>query len=551
MPARLSIALSPDQKRAYDTVCQDMQAAGQGRHLLFGVTGSGKTEIYLRLASLARDMGKQTIYLVPEISLVPQLAAKAQQWFYRQVAILHSNLTPSQRFAEWQRIREGEVMLVIGPRSALFAPVKDLGLIIIDEEHESTYKQSEPEPRYDARKTAETLARLWRATVVRGSATPDLESLYRAERGEIRVSLLPERIGARPMPPIQWIDMNREMKEGHPYPVSRLLLGALRERKGKGEQAILLINRRGYHTYVLCRDCGKSLECPRCSIPLTYHRYAAPEKMICHYCGYQSGLWEACPHCGGKMLQFMGTGTQRVMDYLQREIPSLSLLRLDMDSTAKAGSHNEILKMFQEGRADALVGTQMVAKGFDFPRVTLSAVLHIDGVINLPDYQGSERAIQLILQTAGRAGRGPLPGEVMVQTFYPENPVLKLAGAYDYMAFYRNEAALRKALDYPPYKKCARILVTGASDEDVEGRLAEIAGYCRAILPAEEAGAIFWLGPAKAPLERINNRWRRHLILLADRWAPLAHCLGAVKNKAAAWGEEPRIILDMEPKSFM
>ncbi len=560
MEASLSRDLSPAQHQAFDTIKRDIDEGTRNQYLLFGVTGSGKTEVYLRLAATAAAKGRQTIYLVPEISLVPQLAAKARQWFEGRVAILHSNLTPSQRFAEWERIRQGEVKLIIGPRSALFAPVAGLGLIIIDEEHEHTYKQNEPEPRYDARKTAETLARLWQVPLVRGSATPDLESLYRSEKGRIQLLTLPERVEGRAMPAIQWINMNKEMKEGHPYPVSRPLLEALRDRKAKGEQAILLMNRRGFHTYVLCRDCGKSLECPRCSIPLTYHR---PEgqpvrggdrlsgRLLCHYCDYQSTMWQACSHCGSTMLQYMGTGTQRVVDYLTKEIPELAVLRLDMDSTGRAGSHMEILKAFQEGKADVLVGTQMVAKGFDFPKVTLSAVLHIDGIINLPDYQSSERAFQLILQTAGRAGRGQRPGEVMVQTFYPENPVFKLVEDHDYMGFYRNEIALRQVLDYPPLKKIARILVTGLQEEKVRERLEEILARCRQSLPAGEAEAITWLGPAKAPLEKIKDRWRWHLILLAPNWAPLAHCLGCVKELAAAWPEEPRIILDMESKSLL
>lgn len=552
MSADLSDGLTSEQREAFQRVRRDVRDRTAGLHLLFGVTGSGKTEVYLRLASFAGEMGRQTIYLVPEISLVPQLTAKAASWFGPRVAVLHSNLTPGQRYVEWQRIREGEVSLIIGPRSALFAPVKDLGLIIIDEEHEHTYKQSEPEPRYDARKTAETLARLWKAPVVRGSATPDVETMYRAHKGEIQLLTMPDRIEKRPMPLVQWINMGREIKEGHPHPVSRALLEALRDRKNKGEQAILLMNRRGFHTYILCRDCGKSLECPRCSIPLTYHRTnGAQSRLICHYCGWQSALWQTCPYCGSGTLQYMGTGTQRVMDYLEREIPELALLRLDLDSTARAGSHTEILKAFQEGKADALVGTQMVAKGFDFPKVTLSAVLHIDGVINLPDYQSGERAVQLILQTAGRAGRGEIAGQVMIQTFYPENPLLKFAGAYDYMGFYRNEIALRQALDYPPLKKSARILVTGGDDEEVKEKLEEITAHCRENLTEEERKSVIWIGPAIAPVEKIKDRRRRHLILLSDRHSLLSRCLNLAKSKSASWGDEPRVILDMGPRSLL
>ena len=552
MSTSRQLKLSPEQELAYDKISDDMLKGKYARHLLFGVTGSGKTEVYLRLADLAASRAAQTICLVPEISLVPQLLAKASEWFGQSVAILHSNLTPSQRYAEWQRIREGDVKLIIGPRSALFAPVANLGLIIIDEEHEHTYKQGEPDPRYDARKTAEVLARLWKAVVLRGSATPDLESLYRVEKGEIALSSLPGRFARRPMPPIEWINMNREMKEGHTKPVSRRLLAALNDRKQKGEQAIFLLNRRGYHTYVLCRDCGKPLECPRCSISLTYHRdSAAGAKLICHYCDYRSPVWRSCPYCGGATLQYMGSGTQRVTDCLTKEIPDLRILRLDMDATVKAGSHNEILKAFQEGKADVLVGTQMVAKGFDFPKVTLSAVIHIDGILNLPDFQSSERALQLVTQTAGRAGRGETPGEVMVQTFYPDNPVLRIAETYDYMAFYRNEIALRRALEYPPVKKCARVLVSGQNEDTVREMINELSARCRAALPEKVSDSITWLGPSPAPVNRIQNRWRWHLILFADTWAPLAQCLRLIRDNSAIRARGIRVVIDMEPKSFI
>ncbi len=562
--ASRQIRLTREQELAFDRISRDLRDGIRGRHLLYGVTGSGKTEVYLRLASLAAELGRQTIFLVPEISLVPQLLAKTMEWFGDETAILHSNLTQSQRYAEWQRIRQGKVKVIIGPRSALFAPARDLGLIIIDEEHEHTYKQSEPEPRYDARKTSEVLARLWKAVVVRGSATPDIESLYRVDKGELILSGLPGRYALRPMPPIRWIDMGKEMREGHAKPVSRQLLAALADRKEKGEQAILLLNRRGYHTYVLCGDCGKSLDCPRCSISLTYHfgkgaargladKAGARAELLCHYCDYRSPMWKACPYCGGTLLRYMGTGTQRVVDCLAKEIPDLRILRLDMDSTVKAGSHNEILMAFQRGAADVLVGTQMVAKGFDFPRVTLSAVIHIDGILNLPDFQSAERATQLITQTAGRSGRGDAPGEVMVQTFYPDNPILKIAGSYDYMAFYHNEIALRSALRYPPVMKCARILMSGPDEALVSDAINDLARGCQAALPDDAVNSITWLGPARAPVEKIKNRWRWHLILFAESWAPLAACLRVVRDYSAGAGlaKGLRVILDMEPKSFL
>jgi len=281
-----------------------------GHHLLFGVTGSGKTEVYFQASAHAIDQVRQVIYLVPEISLVPQIVAKATEWFGQEAAVLHSNLTPAQRYEQWQRIRSGQATFIIGPRSALFAPVNNPGLIIIDEEHEHTYKQNEPDPRYDARDTAEYMARLWQAVLVRGSATPDIRTYYRAKNGEINLSALPERISNRPMPPNKWIDMKKELREGHRHPISRPLLEALQDTVAKGRQAILLMNRRGFHTYVLCNDCGERLECPDCSVALTYHR--SNKSMICHYCGYTQDLPDRCPACGSAALQYMGTGTEFV-----------------------------------------------------------------------------------------------------------------------------------------------------------------------------------------------------------------------------------------------
>ncbi|MEA4892360.1 MAG: primosomal protein N' [Peptococcaceae bacterium] len=550
----LSLELEPDQARALERIRTDVLNRRPGRHLLFGVTGSGKTEVYLQAAKAAAAAGRQTICLVPEISLVPQLTAKALQWFEGQVAVLHSNLTASQRYEEWRRIREGRVKMIIGPRSALFAPVSDLGLIIIDEEHENTYKQSEPDPRYDARKAAEILGRLWRAPLVRGSATPDLESYYRAQAGGLTLSRLEGRVQGRPLPRINWIDMNKEMREGHNQPVSRRLLAEIAAMKERGEQGVLLMNRRGFHTYVLCRDCGHTLECPHCSIALTCHRSGKggqEREVVCHYCGYRRPLPPACPHCGSRALQYMGTGTQRVEDYLARTLPELRILRLDLDSTAKAGSHTEILKAFQSGAADLLLGTQMVSKGFDFPKVTLAAVLHIDGVLNLPDYQSGEKAFQLIVQTAGRAGRGQRPGQVYIQTFFPDNPLLMRAEHYDYEGFYRQEILIRQALGYPPFNKAARILVSSPDEAAAQARMEEILSYCRQRLDARELAAIHWLGPSKAPIERIKNRWRCHTILLAPRAEPLRRCLALARESYLAGGEEPRVILDMEPKSFL
>jgi primosomal protein N' (replication factor Y) len=544
----LSKALEPAQQAALDRIIPQIQRQCFGEHLLFGVTGSGKTEVYLQAAAEALRQGRQVLYMVPEISLIPQLAAKAADWFGDDVAVLHSGLSDGERYDEWQRIAQGRANLVLGPRSALFAPFHDLGMIVIDEEHENTYKQNEPDPRYDARDAARILARAYRAVLVRGSATPDLGTFYRCRSGKVTLSDLPNRVQGRDMPPIRWIDMNREMREGRPYPVSQPLLDALQETLAKGEQAILLMNRRGFHTYILCRDCGQSIQCPRCSIALTFHRSSG--RLKCHYCDYESRLPDRCPHCGSPSLQYMGTGTERVVDFIHQRLPEAKVLRMDLDSTRPTGSHTEILREFQSGRANILVGTQMVAKGFDFAKVTLAGILHIDGVLNLPDYQSSERAFQLMVQTAGRSGRGEWPGQVVVQTFFPQNPLFRAVEAYDYEGFYEHEATLRKALGYPPFTRLARIIVSGYDEAAVMQRIEALEQHCRQAL-GEEADRVTWLGPCKAPLERIKNRWRYHLIMVCPSLAPLRRGLAAARMLAANLGEEPRTILDMEPRSIL
>lgn len=548
MDGSLSKDLEPMQQAALDRMLPQIRRRCFGEHLLFGVTGSGKTEVYFQAAAEVLRQGRQVLYMVPEISLIPQLAAKAADWFGDDVAVLHSSLSEGERYDEWQRISQGRANLVLGPRSALFAPFSELGMIVIDEEHENTYKQNEPDPRYDARDGARVLARAYRAVLVRGSATPDLGTFYRGRCGKLSLSALPNRVQGREMPPIRWIDMNREMREGRPYPVSQPLLDALQETLAKGEQAILLMNRRGFHTYILCRDCGQSLQCPRCSIAMTFHRNSG--RLKCHYCDHESPLPGRCPHCGSPSLQYMGTGTERVVDFIHQRLPEAKVLRMDMDSTRSAGSHTEILREFQSGRANILVGTQMVAKGFDFAKVTLAGILHIDGVLNLPDYQSSERAFQLMVQTAGRSGRGDWPGQVVVQTFFPQNPLFQAVEAYDYEGFYEHEAALRQALGYPPFTRLARILVSGYDEAEVVRRIEILERHCRQSLK-EEADRVTWLGPCKAPLERIKNRWRYHLILVCPSLAPLRRSLAAARMLATTLGEEPRVILDMEPRSIL
>jgi primosomal protein N' (replication factor Y) len=537
--------LTPAQAQALNAILKDVEAGVHQEHLIFGVTGSGKTEVFLRAAEAVIAKGRQVLYLVPEIALTPQVAVNAAQRFEGRVAILHSAMTLGERYDEWERVRSWDAWLIIGPRSALFAPFQNLGMIIIDEEHENTYKQSEPDPRYDARKTAEILAKLHHAVLVRGSATPSLLTYSRAMAGEVTLSRLPGRVGSRAMPAVELVDMSKEMKEGWRKPLSRPLLEALNAAVAKGEQAILLMNRRGYHTYVLCGECGKSLLCPRCSISMTYHK--SGETLMCHYCGEKRRPPARCPACGSAALQYMGTGTERVADALKAALPDHSILRMDMDTTRGKGSHTAILKAFQDQQAQVLVGTQMVAKGLDFPKVTLVGIIHVDGLLNLPDYQGAERAFQLVVQAAGRAGRGDRPGKVMIQTFDPGNPLFQTIGQYDYNAFYEKEIQFRRLMEYPPQVHLARILIS--SKDENTGML--LASRLIDFMDKIKMKEITVLGPAPAPVFRVKERIRHHIILRC----PAAEVLTGLLNQVRRWllplDAEPRVILDMDPQNLL
>jgi len=549
LSGKLATSLEEDQKKAVEVITKDIDNQSFGKHLLFGVTGSGKTEVYLNCAKHVQDMGKQIIYLVPEISLVPQLVAKAMDIFERRVAVLHSNLTPSQRYYEWMRIAKGEVSLIIGPRSALFAPVKNLGLIVIDEEHENTYKQSEPDPRYDARICAEVLARLFKAVVIRGSATPDIESYYKAKNDDYSLLRLGGRVKGIKMPEIKYIDMARELRSGHTAPVSEELLSAIRIMKEQNHQGIILMNRRGFHTYVLCKDCGKTIECPHCAIAMTSHKTKNGFELVCHYCGHHQKIENTCPSCGGHSLSFMGTGTQKVVDYLESQIKDIRILRLDLDSTVKAGSHEEILKAFADKKADLLVGTQMVSKGFDFPNVTLSAVVHIDGVLNIPDFTSAEKAFQLVTQTAGRSGRGEYSGTVYVQSFNPNNPVLQSCKSYDYEGFYEHEIMVRSELGYPPFTNIAKILVSSMDESKVKNKILDVYNQ---ILKITDSKNISIMGPSVCPIEKIQGRYRYHIILTSKSRSKLIHVIEYVRDYYLNSNEtDPRIIWDMDARSFV
>lgn len=514
---------NPAQRNALEEIKEALDRESPDVFLLRGVTGSGKTEVYLQAIGRVLELGKQAIVLVPEISLTPQTVRRFKARFGDRVAVLHSALSAGERFDEWRRIRSGDADIVVGARSAVFAPFTRLGLIVIDEEHEQSYKQEEM-PRYHAKDVALWRASRHRAVVVLGSATPAVESTYLAETGAYRQLLLPERIETRPLPPVEIVDMRVELKRGNRTILSGRLREAIGQRLQKREQMIILLNRRGYATCVLCRECGHVLQCKNCRVTLTYHE---PDKSVrCHYCGWQMPLPRLCPECRSQLLRRFGVGTQRVEEVLVREFPGARILRMDMDTTRRKGSHRAILTTFEQGKADILLGTQMIAKGLDFPSVTLVGVITADTALNIPDFRAGERTFQLLTQVAGRAGRGDKGGEVIIQTYTPEHYSIQAAASHHYTAFYREELAFRREMGYPPYKFLARILISGPVEREVIDTAQRAAEALQlqidALGPRTEDVGIF--GPSPAPLSLVRNRYRWHIIVKGEEGA-VRRCL--------------------------
>ena len=533
----------PPNLTAHQAEVVDAIAAKLGTHagfLLHGVTGSGKTEVYLQVIErvLAADRG--AIVLVPEIALTPQTVRRFQARFGDTVAVLHSHLGDGERYDEWQRIRAGDAQVVIGARSAIFAPVPDLGAIIIDEEHETSYKQDKS-PRYHARAVAAERARLDGAVLVLGSATPSIESFAAARAGELTLLEMPERVESRPLPPVKVVDMRVELKSGNRGLFSRALKGALAGVLERGEQAILLLNRRGYSSFVFCRECGYACKCSRCSVAMTYH--AEPPILRCHYCDARERVPEACPQCHGPYIRHFGAGTQQIEEACRKLFPDARLLRVDRDTTARKGSHERLLDAFGEGAYDVLVGTQMVAKGLDFPRVTLVGVMAADSALNLPDFRAAERTFQLLSQVAGRAGRDVLPGEVVIQTYSPEHPAIIAAAAHDYRAFYDAELPDRAELGWPPYRGLANAVIAGP---DARHAREAAARFAEAL---EDIPGIEVFGPHDAPLSQLRGL-RRYQVLL--KVADQAAARPALR-RALSVAQEPgvRVTLDIDPYNLM
>jgi primosomal protein N' (replication factor Y) len=537
--------LNPHQRDAFEQIRAALDAKQFQAFLLQGVTGSGKTEIYLNAIEAALAHGRGALMLVPEIGLTPAMAGQFHHRFGTRVAILHSAFHDSERAQEWRRIRAGEAQVVVATRSGVFAPVRDLGLIIVDEEHDQSYKQQET-PRYHGRDVAVVRAHDAGAVVVLGSATPSLESRYNAERGKYRRLMLPERIERRPMPCVELIDMRQEFLETRKHATfSRALTDAVTERLDNGEQTMLLLNRRGFSSFVACRACGHRMECTNCSVTLTFHR--RDRRMLCHYCNYSARVPERCPKCDSDYIQFMGLGSERVEDELHGAFPRARIARLDRDTVGGKRDYETILAGFRDGAFDILVGTQMIAKGHDIPNVTLVGIVSADIGLGLPDFRAAERTFQLLTQAGGRAGRGETPGIVLIQTINPDHYAVRCAAAQDYEAFYAKEIEFRRLMYYPPFGALANILVRGARDEEALQRSAALG---RLLQPAPEGVKV--LGPAAAALARLKNEYRYQMLLKAASRKRLNEVLGEVRRFAAAekWGAAA-LVIDVDPVTLL
>jgi primosomal protein N' (replication factor Y) len=510
--------LTPSQQAAWESI-QDViaketkQPGRQPVFLLFGVTGSGKTEIYLRALAQAVAAGKRGICLIPEIALTQQTVERFASRFPGRVAVLHSGLSPGEQFDEWQWIMEGNCDVVIGPRSALFAPLPNLGLIIIDEEHEWTYKQEDKSPRYHARDVAIKLAQLVEAMVILGSATPDIGSFHKAQQGEYQLVELKERItprGYSPLPEVSIVDLREELKTGNTSLFSRSLLAAMKETLAQGEQIILFLNRRGTATFVRCRNCGFVFRCPRCSIALTYH--SVEKRLICHRCRYSIPVSPSCPRCSRRNLRLLGIGTQRVEEEIRHFFPEARLLRWDRDVITRRYAHEELLKNFRDHKADVLIGTQMIAKGLDLPQVTLAGVINADTGLNFPDFRSSERTFQLLCQVAGRAGRGVKAGKVIIQTYSPDNYIIEAAAKHDYLSFYYKEIDYRRRYNYPPFSQLVRLVYSHTNEELCRREVERV--YHLILEKAREGMSDFSvIGPVPAFAFRARGRYRWQLFL--------------------------------------
>jgi len=545
-----SLTLTGEQKNAIGEIAAGLAEAGHRVFMLHGVTGSGKTEVYMHCIEEALKKGRQAITLVPEISLTPQMVKLYRERFGDRVAVLHSRMSDGERYDEWVRITRGAAPVVLGARSAVLAPLRDPGLIILDEEHEWSYKQ-EDTPRYHARAVALYRAQKKNGVLILGSATPSMESFCRALPGGVyKLINLENRIASRNMPAVRVVDMRAETRAGNGGIFSRALLHKLQHTLNNNEQTIIFLNRRGLNTLVVCRECGNVVKCPRCDVSLTYH---ADGNLHCHYCNFLTRAPRLCPECGSRQVGYFGAGTQRVEKELKTALPEARVLRMDADTTTRKGSHQRILETFAAGGADILVGTQMIAKGLDLPGVTLVGVINADITLHMPDFRAAERTFQLLAQVAGRTGRGDLPGEVLIQTYTPEHYAVQMAAKHDFIRFFNHELELRRGMGYPPFSKMVRLLVYGKSEEMVREAAEKLRGRLDDFTRAHDGGKIFITGPAPAPLGRLKENYRWHVVVWSSDHHRLRRVLEGMwrGNGFAQPGKGLRLSVDVDPMSLM
>ena len=544
-PIRAPHELNAAQRNAFDLIGAGIATRKFCTFLLYGVTGSGKTEVYLNAIDATLAAGRGALMLVPEIALTPAVAGQFYSRFGDRVAILHSAFSDSERADQWRRIRAGGASVVVGTRSGVFAPVRNLGLIVVDEEHDASYKQEET-PRYHGRDVAIVRAQAADACVVLGSATPSLESRFNAQSGKYTLLEIPERIAERPMPTVQVIDMRQEFLETRKHVIiSRALIEAIRERLANNEQAMILLNRRGFSTFVACRSCGERVECVNCSVTLTYHR--RDRRLLCHYCGYAEKIPSICPKCQSEHIHFMGSGSERVEDELHGEFPEAKIARLDRDTVAGKRQFEDILQNFRERNFDILVGTQMIAKGHDIPNVTLVGVVSADVGIGMPDFRAAERTFQILTQVAGRAGRGHMPGVVYMQTINPDHYAIRFAAQQDYAGFFEKELQFRRFMKYPPFAAMANILIRAGKQEDALRMSTELG---HRITPAPENMRI--MGPAEAPVQRLKAEFRYQLLIKSGSRKDLNALLRKAQDFARAqkWSATA-LVIDVDPLTLL
>ena len=544
--------LTEEQEYAYKRVEEAINNERYERFLLYGVTGSGKTEVYLQLIERVLEIGKNAIVLVPEISLTPQMLDRFISRFGKEeIAILHSKLSIGERHDEWERIREKKARIVIGARSAIFAPIENIGIIIIDEEHDSSYK-SETNPRYNAKEIAKVLAKENKAPLVLGSATPDMTTFYNAtnedEFGNIKIQLLTltKRANQSSLPKVEIIDLKQELANGNRSMLSMELYNCIEENLKQKRQTILFLNRRGYSTFIMCRNCGYTVKCPHCNISMTYHSYE--RKLKCHYCGYEENIVTICPECHSDKIRYFGTGTQKLEQEIHKQFPEASTIRMDIDTVTKKNSHEVILNTFKNKNIDILIGTQMVVKGHHFPNVTLVGVIAADSSLNIDDYRANERTFQILTQVAGRAGRENLPGKVVIQTYNPDNFSIICAQKQNYNLFYETEIALRKQLKYPPFCDIILIGMNSYQEEEIKKVSSKIYQYLEQRLNKEEFKI---LRPMPCPIDKIQNRYRWRIIIKGNMTEQANEILNAcIKEIYQENIKDTRIAIDVNPNNM-